>query len=924
VDADWITSPTARRILMHWADLRPAWLWSADGSTLLWRNNSGRLFNAKLKKDRVRLSAEAVPIKGQVARLVRLGAIGRSSLSRVQFLAGDKPVATTCTCTPLELPEGEVVLLLVGVDPVAPDVRVAAGEMAPDAMSEALFPAGLSYRLASPGASQDAGAISLKAGPGEEVLLFSAGASGAAAIDAVRVEEGLSLRESEEDLDLADMPEPMLPLGIDPLPEPEVTAATEPEHWVEPTPPSADEPRALSSLFDRLAGDEDLYAPLTEADETFAGEPPAPIEVPGEEPIPPADVPAAPVASESEPAEPGQQSSEPGPAPEVDMIAAVIEYSDDPETDPPVASQSPSQWLITGRGFRPRPSRTTREAAPPPEAEMPPAPESPPPEAASDATPPAASSELPEAPAAAPVADPAVASIDAAEDPEAVERVTRYNFEELGRILSDRVATDAKPEPPVFSPPPAAPTGIINLNAETLVLNRLPLAILVFRDQQVLFANRALTDLLGHDSVESLRAAGIGSIFPTEDSASAGPVNRLVRRDGTPLNVTARLQSVSWQGRAALMLSASATEPMRGHEGAVRAFAEIAAETRGEGYISADRSGTVSFVSAPGRALLGRTEAELVGKPLAVLVGKPDMEPLRHFLEKPARFAETARPHFVAVSEDGDADIALFAEGQAGIVSGYFGFIKQRLVAPAPPAGKEDDLEPGMLGRLSRGIRRPLNTIIGFADLLRTSTMDGGSSERTAEYARDIRTAGLEIAVLADELDDFTRLRDGRYAPRPTDVDLGALLENCMVRVRPQAGAARVLVRSSISEQLPRIRADRSSLGQALLNLLASAIDQTPIGGSVILSAQAEEDGGISIHVRDGAQTGVDLGERFVVFRDGVDKDGEQLAPVRSSVGLALTRSLLAVNACSLSVDPTATTGTLFSLTIPADAIVRG
>ena len=91
----------------------------------------------------------------------------------------------------------------------------------------------------------------------------------------------------------------------------------------------------------------------------------------------------------------------------------------------------------------------------------------------------------------------------------------------------------------------------------------------------------------------------------------------------------------------------------------------------------------------------------------------------------------------------------------------------------------------------------------------------------------------------------------------------------------------------------------------------------------MILSAQAEEDGAITIHVRDGAQSGIDMGERFVVFRDGVDKDGEQLAPVRSSVGLALTRSLLAVNACSLSVDPTASTGTLFSLTIPAEAIVR-
>jgi len=57
------------------------------------------------------------------------------------------------------------------------------------------------------------------------------------------------------------------------------------------------------------------------------------------------------------------------------------------------------------------------------------------------------------------------------------------------------------------------------------------------------------------------------------------------------------------------------------------------------------------------------------------------------------------------------------------------------------------------------------------------------------------------------------------------------------------------------------------------------------------------------------------------VFRDGVGKDGEALQPVRSSVGLALTRSLLAVNALQLSVDPAVGVGTMFSLLIPADLV---
>ena len=62
LDAEWITSPTARRILMHWADPRPAWVWSQDGSSLLWRNAAARAFNGKIKKSGPRFAPETVPI----------------------------------------------------------------------------------------------------------------------------------------------------------------------------------------------------------------------------------------------------------------------------------------------------------------------------------------------------------------------------------------------------------------------------------------------------------------------------------------------------------------------------------------------------------------------------------------------------------------------------------------------------------------------------------------------------------------------------------------------------------------------------------------------------------------------------------------------------------------------------------------------
>src|SRR6185437_12724743 len=106
MDAQWIKSPTGRRVLEHWADPRPAWLWPADGQDLLWRNTAARLFHGRGKgRDRGNPGA-TVPIRGQVSRLIRLGSVNRASLSRMQFLVGDRPVSATCACTPLLLANG--------------------------------------------------------------------------------------------------------------------------------------------------------------------------------------------------------------------------------------------------------------------------------------------------------------------------------------------------------------------------------------------------------------------------------------------------------------------------------------------------------------------------------------------------------------------------------------------------------------------------------------------------------------------------------------------------------------------------------------------------------------------------------------------------------------------------------------------------
>ena len=67
----WTTLPSARDVLQHADDTRPAWLWSQDGHELLWSNAAAGLFLAKLKKHGLKSAPLAIPIKGQVDRIIR-------------------------------------------------------------------------------------------------------------------------------------------------------------------------------------------------------------------------------------------------------------------------------------------------------------------------------------------------------------------------------------------------------------------------------------------------------------------------------------------------------------------------------------------------------------------------------------------------------------------------------------------------------------------------------------------------------------------------------------------------------------------------------------------------------------------------------------------------------------------------------------
>ena len=119
-----------------------------------------------------------------------------------------------------------------------------------------------------------------------------------------------------------------------------------------------------------------------------------------------------------------------------------------------------------------------------------------------------------------------------------------------------------------------------------------------------------------------------------------------------------------------------------------------------------------------------------------------------------------------------------------------------------------------------------------------------------------------------------------------------------------------------MSNHLPVVFADKQLIGQVLANLIENAIKYTPAGGTITISAEADESE-VIVHVKD---TGIGIPaealprifERF--YR--VDK-GRSREMGGTGLGLAIAKHILLQHGGRIWVDSTPGEGSLFHFALP-------
>lgn len=193
-----------------------------------------------------------------------------------------------------------------------------------------------------------------------------------------------------------------------------------------------------------------------------------------------------------------------------------------------------------------------------------------------------------------------------------------------------------------------------------------------------------------------------------------------------------------------------------------------------------------------------------------------------------------------------------------------------------------------LIGDVTHELRTPLTSIKGYMEGL----VDGVLPS-TPETFNQIHREADRLSRLVDDLQELSRVEAKAYSLDVRSVTVSSLVQTTIKRLSPQARDKRIALRSNLPADLPLLLVDEDRITQVLVNLVANAIQYTPEGGDVTISAgrQADE---IHISVTD---TGIGIPAEHIdnlftrFYR--VDKSRSRNAGGGSGIGLTIARHLV-------------------------------
>ncbi|HEV2222923.1 MAG TPA: ATP-binding protein [Candidatus Acidoferrales bacterium] len=229
-----------------------------------------------------------------------------------------------------------------------------------------------------------------------------------------------------------------------------------------------------------------------------------------------------------------------------------------------------------------------------------------------------------------------------------------------------------------------------------------------------------------------------------------------------------------------------------------------------------------------------------------------------------------------------------------------------------------EQVRKDFVANVSHELRTPLTAIQGFAETLLSGALEDPQNNR--HFVEIIRNHAARLSRLTDDLLKLSRIEAGKLDMDFQAVDLRALIGAAVESARGAASQKQLsLAIADLARNIPRILGDANLLREVMRNLLDNAIQYTPAGGSISVSA-ARREGFVVITVAD-TGIGIPQADHVRIFERFYRVDAARSREVGGTgLGLAISKHIVEAHGGQIWVDSTVAEGSQFHFSLPVAA----
>ena len=232
-----------------------------------------------------------------------------------------------------------------------------------------------------------------------------------------------------------------------------------------------------------------------------------------------------------------------------------------------------------------------------------------------------------------------------------------------------------------------------------------------------------------------------------------------------------------------------------------------------------------------------------------------------------------------------------------------------------------DALKTQFLANISHDLRTPLTAVITHGEILRDGIL-GDLTPRQMESVRGIINGGRQLLNQVGEILTYARGAANQLALVPSRFAIREVLDQVSALNAPLVKKKKLVLAVNTQPDLPPVTADREKIAHVLANLLGNAIEFTPAGGRVWVSASRADGEPVESLLVEVGDTGVGIAAEHhdLIFREFAQVDA---TPSRqhhgTGLGLTIARKLVELHGGRIWVESKLGTGSRFFFTVPVE-----